>query len=163
MNRALFVAAALLLAGPAIAGTPQPETYGVGDTVFRTDIKEPLPNVFGKPDIWGRKRVVGQVTVRYLGLHDGVAAFQRIDTSIYNDETTMSRMPTRVQGTGYGNAYGGGFNATVSEPRPATVAPTGQTAMDLTVTPGPDAELVIAGHHLHVLQATGSTVTIQAQ
>jgi hypothetical protein len=81
----------------------------VGDVLVKVTLKDSLPNVFGKADIFGRKRDRGFVEIRFMGLApDGRAVFRRRSVEILTNETTLSpsqslsRGSTVVQGGGYG-------------------------------------------------------------
>ena len=82
------------------------ETYSsIGDVVVAVKLRESLPNIFGKADIFGRKRDRGLVEIRYMGLaDDGRAIFRRRSIDIYSNETTMSQTPF----------YSGSGNVTVT-------------------------------------------------
>lgn len=72
----------------------------VGDVLVQVNLRESLPNAFGGPDIFGRKRDRGFVEIRYMGLApDGRAVFRRRTVDIYSNETTMTRSQPR-----WGNA-----------------------------------------------------------
>lgn len=78
----------------------QPENkktfVSVGDVLVKANLRESLPNAFGGPDIFGRKRDRGFVEIRYMGLaQDGRAVFRRRSTDIYTNETTMTRSQPR--------------------------------------------------------------------
>jgi hypothetical protein len=50
----------------------------IGDVLVKVNLRESLPNMFGKPDIFGRKRDRGFVEIRFMGLtDDGRAVFRR--------------------------------------------------------------------------------------
>jgi hypothetical protein len=77
----------------------------IGDVLVKVNLRESLPNIFGKPDIWGRKRDRGYVEIRFMGLtDDGRAVFRRRSVDIYSNETTMTRTPM----------YSGSGNVTVT-------------------------------------------------
>src|SRR5690348_4924459 len=78
---------------PARALAEGTHQAGVGDAVLDLKITEPLPNVFGKADIFGRTRDAGRVIVRYAGERDGTAFFARQNITINSTDTTMSRTP----------------------------------------------------------------------
>jgi hypothetical protein len=86
------------------------EVYSsVGDVLVKVTLKDSLPNVFGKADIFGRKRDRGYIEIRYMGLApDGRAVFRRRNVEVFTNETTLSpsqslsRDATIVQGGGYG-------------------------------------------------------------
>lgn len=78
----------------------QPENkeifVSVGDMLVRVNLRESLPNAFGGPDIFGRKRDRGFIEIRYMGLSpDGRAVFRRRSVDIYTNETTMTRSQPR--------------------------------------------------------------------
>ena len=65
----------------------------VGDIVLRVDVQEDLPNLFGKADLYGRKRDRGFSEIRYMGLSpNGRPVFRRRDMDIQTNETTMNTM-----------------------------------------------------------------------
>ena len=66
---------------------------GVGDTVLQIIKEESLPNIFGKADVYGRKRPTGTVTVIYAGVADGKAIFYRRDVDIRSEKTAMNTSP----------------------------------------------------------------------
>ena len=64
-----------------------------GDLVMDINVTEALPNFFGAPDIFGRRRPAGRIVVQYLGIKNGMAYFSRQSTAISSNETTMTRTP----------------------------------------------------------------------
>src|SRR4051812_37592187 len=67
------------------------ETY-VGGTIFKVDRTKPLPNVFGKPDMFGRKVYAGYTELRYQGMTDDGRILLRVtEVETHSTETTMSR------------------------------------------------------------------------
>lgn len=74
------------------------ETFSsVGDVMLRVDVREDLPNVFGRADIYGRTRNLGFSEIRYVGLtQDGLAIFRRRDAEILTNEDTMNRSGFRT-------------------------------------------------------------------
>lgn len=99
----------------------------VGDVLVKVSLRESLPNLFGKPDIFGRKRDRGFVEIRYVGLtDDGRAVFRRRSVDIYSNETTMSRTPI----------YSGSSNVTVTG-NTAHVSTFGMGPASATVQPLP--------------------------
>ena len=100
------------------------ETYSsIGDVIVAVKLRESLPNVFGKPDIFGRKRDRGFVEIRYMGLtEDGRAVFRRRSVDIVSNETTMSQTPF----------YSGSGNVTVTG-NTAHVSTFGMGSSDATV------------------------------
>lgn len=77
------------------ASRPPGEAFAsVGDVVLRVDLRDNLPNAFGRADIYGRTRERGFVELRYLGLApNGMPAFRRREVDIQTNETVFSRMP----------------------------------------------------------------------
>jgi hypothetical protein len=75
---------------------PQPspkvlETY-IGGVIFKLDRTKPLPNLYGKPDIFGRKVYAGYSELRYQGLtDDGKILLRLTEAETQSNETTMSR------------------------------------------------------------------------
>jgi hypothetical protein len=67
-----------------------------GDVVMDIKVTEALPNIFGAPDIFGRRRPAGRVVVQYLGIQNGMAYFRRQNTAISSNETTMTRTPLLI-------------------------------------------------------------------
>lgn len=64
----------------------------MGDVVLRLDLKENLPNAFGRADIYGRKRDRGFSELRYMGMDTaGGLVFRRRDVDIITNETSMTR------------------------------------------------------------------------
>jgi|SRR3989344_1999594 len=79
------------------------ETY-IGGQVFKVTRSSPLPNVFGKADIFGRTVDRGSVELRYQGqTQDGKIVFRLIDIDTRSNETTMNRTQIGVV-TGTGSA-----------------------------------------------------------
>jgi hypothetical protein len=77
----------------------------IGDVLVKVNLRESLPNAFGKPDVFGRKRDRGFVEIRFMGItDDGRAVFRRRTVDIYSNETTMTRTPI----------YSGSGNVTVT-------------------------------------------------
>ncbi len=72
------------------------ETH-VGGVVFTLNRASPLPNAFGKKDIFGRKVDRGFVQLRYRGkTPDGKLVFTVTDVETRSNETTMNRTPIAV-------------------------------------------------------------------
>jgi len=142
---------ALSLATTAAA---EPVNFGLGDVVYRRELKEPLPNAFGGNDIWGRKRTVGTVELRYIGLDGRIAMFARRDTQILTNETTVNRsgmMMGNVGGTPVMIA-GAGRGPTVQALAPSEIA--------IPVDLEGDRTLVIDGVILQVLSASANRVAV---
>jgi hypothetical protein len=62
--------------------TPPSGHADPGDLVMDIRLTEALPNVFGAPDIFGRRRPAGRVIVQYLGIQNGMAYFSRQSTAV---------------------------------------------------------------------------------
>lgn len=103
---ALRLIAALFCAGMGAAQKDLPVTSrliqapnkdletNIGGVVFRVNRASPLPNLFGKADIFGRTVDRGFVELRYKGQSpDGLLLFQLTDVETTSNETTMSRTP----------------------------------------------------------------------
>jgi hypothetical protein len=72
----------------------------IGGVVFRVTRTSPLPNAFGKPDIFGRRIDRGFVELRYKGQSpDGLLMFQLTDVDTISNETTMNRTPREITTT----------------------------------------------------------------
>lgn len=132
------------------------ETYSsIGDTLLKVSLRESLPNAFGAPDLFGRKRDRGFVEIRYMGLtNDGRAVFRRRSVDILSNETTMSRTPfytgqatVSVSGnTAYISGYGTGpASATVEALPPDTI----EFALDVSKTP----TITVEGWMVQILSA----------
>ncbi|WP_454796946.1 hypothetical protein [Novosphingobium lindaniclasticum] len=104
----------------------------VGDVVLKVTLKDSLPNIFGKADIWGRKRERGYVEIRYMGIApDGRAVFRRKTVDIETNESTLSPSQswsndaTVVQGGGNGTNLAiignRGGDATIAHLPPDTI------------------------------------------
>lgn len=143
---------------------------GVGDTVLEIKKEESMPNAFGKADIYGRKRPTGYISLVYLGLFDGKASFSRRDTSITSEKTTMNSSPIFIPNTSTstisGSSNGQPIYGTVTSTAPPTVIPasaptdriSGTNQTILSVTPSSNDALIIEGHMLKVIEATGNLV-----
>ena len=148
---AASVAFALSITSAAAA---EPVTFGIGDVVYKHELKEPLPNAFGGRDIWGRKRTVGLIELRYLGMDGSVAVFARRDTSLLTNETTVNRGHAVVGFVGDQTVMLSGVGA---GPTVQALAP---TEVAIRVDPSADPTIVIDGATLKVLQASANKVTI---
>lgn len=72
------------------AGAPL-ETH-IGGQVFKITRTSPLPNVFGRADLFGRTVDRGSVELRYQGqTPDGKVVLRLIDFDVRSNETTMNR------------------------------------------------------------------------
>lgn len=93
----------------------KPLVAGVGDTIIEIDLRESLPNVFGKSDIFGRTRPRGKVFVTYLGLKQGRAVFERYTIRQQSTATTMNSTPLIIPQTST-TTYAGSTNVSGSMP-----------------------------------------------
>lgn len=134
-------------------------TAGPGDTVLDIRVVRPLPNAFGKADVFGRTTDAGRVVVRYIGSHDGMAVFTRQDLLIDSNETTMSRTPLLIPSisttTTSGVVGGTPFSAQQSAPGYIVVPPrpsqraTG--ALDpITLRAQAGAHILVEGHKIEI-------------
>lgn len=73
--------------------TQTAKTAGPGDVVMRFQSRRSLPNAFGQADVFGRTTNAGSTTVRYVGTRGGKAIFERTDTAVSSDATTISEAP----------------------------------------------------------------------
>ena len=72
--RILMLAAIMALCGCATVKTEEVSNRAlneeifasVGDVMLRVDVRENLPNVYGRADIYGRKRDRGFSEIRYM-------------------------------------------------------------------------------------------------
>jgi hypothetical protein len=62
-------------------------------------VTEALPNAFGAPDIFGRRRPAGHTVVQFVGIQDGMAYFVRQSAAVSSNETTMTRTPLLIPRT----------------------------------------------------------------
>lgn len=151
--RAAWVVVGMSLALATVARA-EPATFGVGDVVYTHELKEALPNAFGGKDIFGRKRTIGLIELRYVGMDGGVAVFARRDTRIMTNETTMNRSGA-VFGTVGGETVilsGVGHGPTIQALGPSEIA--------VRIDPAVDRMIVIDGTTLQVLEATPNRVTL---
>jgi hypothetical protein len=81
-------------------------TAGPGDVVMSFQSRRSLPNAFGKADLFGRTTNAGGTTVRYIGSHGGQATFERTDTEVMSNATTMSETPMILPNTTRTNVQG---------------------------------------------------------
>lgn len=81
------------------------ETH-IGGQVFKVTRSSPLPNAFGRADIFGRTVDRGSIEMRYQGqTADGKLVFRLVDIDVRSNETTMNRTPaTYSEGTATANA-----------------------------------------------------------
>jgi hypothetical protein len=135
--------------------------------VISLELRRPLPNIFGKPDIFGRTISAGRTTVRYLGTDGSRAIFERSDIIITSDATTMSRTPLFIPQTTTTNIYGsvGGESMSgtatsrslrVIGPRPSTEYATAERPVRITL--GSGERVTVQGKTLRVLHVSPASV-----
>lgn len=134
---------------------------GIGDTVLDLKVTEPLPNAFGKADLFGRTRDAGRIVVKYLGARDGRAWFGRRDIAISSNDTTMSRSPTVIT-SAQQSAMTGNFGTipisaqqstagvAIMPAQPSTSSVTGVDTLALSAPEG--GSVLIEGRTLTVLR-----------
>ena len=142
---------ALLLATPVIAA---PIAFGVGDIVFRREIKEALPNALGGKDIFGRRRTVGLIELRYIGFDGKTAVFARRDTRILTNENTMNRSGAVIGSVGESSVFmtGLGVGPTIQPLAPSEIA----VRVDLEA----DRTIIVDGVTIEVISATTNKVIV---
>lgn len=100
---------------------------GLGDTILEIKKEESMPNVFGKADLYGRKRPTGVTYVVYAGVYEGKAYFYRRDVVINSQKTTMNSSPIFIPNTSTstvsGYANGQPVSGTVTTSGPPTILP----------------------------------------
>jgi hypothetical protein len=147
-------------------------TAGVGDTVLDLRLRESLPNVFGKADIYGRTRDTGRVVVRFVGTQGDRANFVRQDILINSTETTMSRtpmvIPTSQQSvaSGYiGSTPVSGVQTTtgVAYVPPAQASVTASDGGRLQLSAAAGGIISVEGRTITILQVGNGTVQYMIQ
>jgi hypothetical protein len=174
MSWKFTIAAALMatLATPALAQrldrradliSPQSGRADPGDMVLDIKVTEALPNAFGAPDIFGRRRPAGRTVVQYLGMQNGTAYFAKQSVAISSNETTMTRTPIIIPqasqtvisgqiGTESFNATARTFSGTtIVAPRPHSESHVGLAPVKIAVKVG--GQLRVEGRALHILRA----------
>jgi hypothetical protein len=111
---ALFLVPAIALADELPVTEKLAQKVGVpldsyiGGQVFKITRTSPLPNIFGKADLFGRTVDRGSVELRYQGqTPDGKLVFRLVDIDTRSNETTMNRTPASVT-SGHATATFGG-------------------------------------------------------
>ena len=91
---AMNAAAQLPVTSTLVQPAGQPLETSIGMPVFKVTRTSPLPNAFGKADIFGRTVDRGSVELRYQGqTPDGKLVFRLVDFDVRSNETTMNRTP----------------------------------------------------------------------
>jgi hypothetical protein len=143
-------------------------TAGPGDTVMDFQLSRPLPNAFGQADIFGRRTSAGRTVVRFIGVQNGAAVFERSDIAIQSNATTMNQTPliipqvsrTMVDGTVGGRHVSGTETTTsysVIGPRPTQQVVSEARPITITLAAGQSAP--IQGKTLQVIQVSAQSVT----
>lgn len=168
MLRKAVLVLSLLMAQPAIAkdfakldikaGVEQ--NAGVGDVMLRITLRESLPNAFGGPDIFGRKRDTGLIELRFMGIaQDGKAVFRRREVGFYNNETTMSRSGFA---TGSATITQTGNVTTVqsvtSSAPTTTITPISADTFEIALDLSASSSLVIKGYTVQIKKADNVAV-----
>jgi hypothetical protein len=154
----------IVLAAPAGNGAMR---AGPGDTVISFELRRPLPNIFGKPDIFGRTIAAGRITVRYLGAERSRAVFERSDITISDDATTLSRTPLFIPQTTtthvYGSVGGESMSGTATSnslqvigPQPSTQYATAERPIRIVL--GSGESVVVQGTVLRVIRVSPGSV-----
>lgn len=145
----------------------QTRSAGPGDTVMEFKSSKPLPNAFGKADLFGRRTDAGRTTVRYLGSSGGRAIFERQDIAVETNATTMNQTPlilpsvssTNISGT-VGNAPVSGTATSTSYsvvgPRAASQYVSSMRPIQITLSSGQNVK--IEGRTLTVLRVSSGAV-----
>jgi hypothetical protein len=143
---------------------------GVGDVVLRVEKTEPLPNVFGGPDIFGRRRPTGVDMIQFMGLRDGKAVFVRSGVAIQSNATTLTESPRYVPtpsfGTFSGQVGGSYFHGTQNSYGGTWLPPRGSTSAEIPLAPieidvdwRTNPIVVLDGHRLRIDAADQTTLT----
>ena len=153
------------------ASRPTGEGFAsVGDVVIRVELRDNLPNVFGRADIYGRTRDRGFAELRYLGIApNGMPAFRRREVDIQTNETVFSRMPNMasVQAQSSGALTGTPSNLSGGSSFQGSgfaVAPTAfqqaamQEAGDFTLDLSAGRTITLRGRAVDILDANPSGV-----
>jgi len=121
--------------------SPQSGHADPGDVVMEINVTEALPNVFGGPDIFGRRRPAGHTIVQYLGVQNETAYFSNQSVAVSSNETTTTRTPIFIpHPTG----------DIVVPPRPHSESQTGLAPVTISAKVG--GVLRVRGHELRVLR-----------
>jgi hypothetical protein len=130
-------------------------TAGPGDTVMDFRITKPLPNAFGKADIFGRRTDAGRTVVRFMGSQGRTAYFERSDVSLETNATTMNQTPMMIPQTSRTTMTG----TIASTP----VAATAESRSYSYIGPSPVSGYATASAPIGVPVAAGQTIQIQGR
>src|SRR5262245_20612316 len=122
--------------------SPQSGHADPSDLVMDINVTEALPNAFGAPDIFGRRRPAGRTMVQYVGTQNGMAYFTRQSAAISSNETTMTRTPLLIPDSS--------GTPTIVGPRPHSESQVGLAPVTIGVKVG--GVLHAEGHTLRVLR-----------
>jgi hypothetical protein len=172
----LSVMLALLVAGctpveqrsDLVSGAGVVLTAGPGDTVMDFQLSRSLPNAFGQADVFGRRTNAGRTVVRFVGVQNGAAVFERSDISVQSNATTMNQTPliipqvsrTTIDGSVGGRSVSGVETTTsysVIGPRPTQQVVSAARPIMITLAAGQSAP--IQGKTLQVIQVSAQAVT----
>ena len=134
-------------------------TAGLGDIILRVSIKENLPNIYGRADIFGRTRDRGFSELRYMGMANEMPVFRRRDVEIITNETVMSRAGLttsviNVQPAGAGVvAYGVG-----TRPTSATIGVVPPDTIEFGLDLRQSRTVTIRGHKIEIIEATSTSI-----
>lgn len=143
---------------------------GVGDIVLRVETSEPLPNIFGGADIFGRRRPTGSDILQFAGLRGDKVVFVRTSVSVQSNATTMTESPRYVplnqfstfsgnvgstQIFGTGTTTGGVW----APPRGSQSTATQLPAIEIEVDWQKDPMIVMSGKRLVVRSVTATTLS----
>lgn len=140
---------------------------GPGDVVMEFKSSKPLPNAFGKADLFGRTTDAGRTSVRYIGTSGNRAIFERQDIVVDSNATTMNQTPLIIPHTSnttingsigntsvYGTARTTSYN--VIGPRPTSQYITGARPIQFSLGSGQNVK--IQGRTLFVLRVAPMSV-----
>jgi hypothetical protein len=141
--------------------SPQTGHADPGDVVMEINVTEALPNAFGGPDIFGRRRPAGRTVLQYLGIQNGTIYFSRQSATVSSNETTMTRTPLLLPhssqtiingqiGTQTFNGTATTSGTTIVGPRPHSESQVGLAPLTIGVKVG--GVLHVAGHELRILR-----------
>lgn len=150
-----------------ITSKAQHLSAGPGDVVMEFKSSKPLPNAFGKADLFGRTTDAGRTSVRYIGTSGNRAIFERQDIVVDSNATTMNQTPLIIPHTSnttingsignasvYGTARTTSYN--VIGPRPTSQYVTGTRPIQISLSAGQNVK--IQGRTLTILRITPMSV-----
>lgn len=122
----------------------QSVTAGIGDTVFKAEGRESMPNAFGNADVFGRTRSTGLTTIQYGGLQGTKVVLLRSGVATQSDATSMNSTGRYVA-----NPKGGG----------TYIPPTGSTSVS---TQQPTIPILVDWKTNPVVPVAGKSIVIEA-